>query len=306
MLKMIVKKVFQITIIISLVTGSVAYASTNDKGQLNYLEESIYDIRTNEEIIPIIKNGSRNTTEVINKVEDWKISTKHILEKAYKQKIINIQEDDDYITFEYDYDDSIIEPQLSKTEYLKPSSNLANTSIPTKMNYAWAWSNYFKGGSKSGRWGVTKTLLIAVPGLSSKTVLNIFSVMLGVLDSSLAASTPVTCETSVKYYYLNKIGYVQDSNFGYWLPYAYVGSQRGFNRYIGIKKDSYGQPVKTWVNEKTGKPSNNPTNQDFINKKSNFDNNTWILNKAISQYKNDAGVYSNIFGLGTNITPTLP
>ncbi|MCQ4925282.1 hypothetical protein NE686_19415 [Tissierella carlieri] len=307
MFKSILKKTFIIVIAFTLVISNIAYASTENRELINYPENSIYNIKTNEENIPMSNYKSQNTSEVIDQVKNWKLSTKQILEKAYNQKVINIKEDDNYITFEYDYDTSLLEPQLLKTEYLKPSSNLANSNIPTKINYAWGWSDgYFKGDSKSGLWSAVKTVVIAIPGMVGKTVANIFSLVLGIGDAYLSANTPVTCETSVKYYYLNKIGYVQDQVFGYWLPYCYVGSRRGFVRYIGVVKDSSGQPITQKVSEKTGSPSNNPTNYDTIEKKSNFDNNTWIVNKAISQYQYDDGVYSDIFGTGLNLTPTLP
>lgn len=59
--------------------------------------------------------------------------------------------------------------------------------------------------------------------------------------------------------------------------------------------------------ESSGKETSTiPTNYDRIEKKPNFDNDSWIINKAISCYKNDEGVYSNIYMTVFNLSPKLP
>lgn len=307
-----IKKIITVITTIALLTSTMSLhvwaaqsnLSTNFSGSL------VYE-KTAEDEMPTLKSNRRRSgisnlqTIQTSERKAWVEQTKEILENTYHEKVAEISENEDYITFHYNNnnikDEDLKYDHIEKTEYLKPESTLAAAAtIQTKINYVWAWSDgYYKIDSKSGKWGVVKDFLLAILGTSSKTVLSVFSSVLGIATSSFATNSPIKVDSMAKYYYYNKVGYVKAG--GYWLPYAYVGSRRGFKCITGVKKDSSGQPTIQRTKETKGTPSNNPTNYDDIKKKANFDNNTWIRNKAISQYKNDAGVYTNVYGTGTHL-----
>lgn len=50
---------------------------------------------------------------------------------------------------------------------------------------------------------------------------------------------------------------------------------------------------------------NNPTNADKVEKKANFDNNTWIINKAISAYEYGRA-YMSVYGMTIYFSDTIP
>lgn len=59
------------------------------------------------------------------------------------------------------------------------------------------------------------------------------------------------------------------------------------------------------VKETIADNPNNPSNADKEEKKDNFDNNTWIINKAISAYEYDRA-YMNVYGMTLYFSDTIP
>lgn len=278
-----------------------------------------FDVPTYEKSIPVVsaENQSRSATGEFNTLSissraKWAEETADILEEAYAQEVVAISEDADYIIFEYNYDDTKLEEgQLLLTKYLKPESNLAGrASISTKLNYAWGWSigysykNDKKTATMATSAGVVLTLFSdAIPNMPMGTVI---STAISYLNATADYSKAIDATDWVKFYYCNKIGYVKDPTYGYWLPYAYVGERRGFNKIETIVYDIAGQPNTIYIREETGIPSNNPTNSAKVQVKTNYYNDSWIINKALTQYQNDDGVYSNIFETVGNFCETMP
>lgn len=278
-----------------------------------------FDIPTHEKSIPVVsaENQSRSATGEFNTLSissraKWAEETADILEEAYAQEVVAISEDADYIIFEYNYDDTKLEEgQLLLTKYLKPESNLAGkSSINTKLNYAWGWAQgySYKNDQKSAMYNATGGLFLTLfsDAVMTLPLSTVISSAISALNFTADYSKAITVTDWVKFYYCNKIGYVQDPNYGYWLPYAYVGERRGFNKVDSIIYDYAGQPHTKGYMEEDGIPANNPTNSRKVQKKSNYDNDAWIINKALTQYQNDDGVYSNIFETVGHFCETMP
>ena len=267
-----------------------AFANTKEEEMSKHASDntlSKYGIATQEDAMPLISEFSLhcaqsfgNTTLDLPARAKWVADTSAVLEDAYDQNVIDVVEDSDYIIFYYDYDESKLEDgQLLLTKYLKPESSLG-----------------LQNPSESGLSFTDKVYNLG----------TIFSDAVSVIGATADYSRPITATNWVKFYYCNKIGCVQAPNYGYWLPYAYVGERRAFDKVESIIYDTAGQPhTKSFV-EENGIPSNNPTNSKKVQKKSHYDDDAWIIRTAISQYENDDGVYSDIYEVVGNISEKMP
>ena len=297
-----------------------AFANTKEEEMSKHASDntlSKYGIATQEDAMPLISEFSLhcaqsfgNTTLDLPARAKWVADTSAVLEDAYDQNVIDVVEDSDYIIFYYDYDESKLEDgQLLLTKYLKPESSLGlQASLNTKMNYAWGWSQgySYKNNQKSALASVATNILLTTFTDKVYNLGTIFSDAVSVIGATADYSRPITATNWVKFYYCNKIGCVQAPNYGYWLPYAYVGERRAFDKVESIIYDTAGQPhTKSFVEENCI-PSNNPTNSKKVQKKSHYDDDAWIIRTAISQYENDDGVYSDIYEVVGNISEKMP
>lgn len=258
-----------------------AFANTKEEEMSKHASDntlSKYGIATQEDAMPLISEFSLhcaqsfgNTTLDLPARAKWVADTSAVLEDAYDQNVIDVVEDSDYIIFYYDYDESKLEDgQLLLTKYLKPESSLGlQASLNTKMNYAWGWSQgySYKNNQKSALASVATNILLTTFTDKVYNLGTIFSDAVSVIGATADYSRPITATNWVKFYYCNKIGCVQAPNYGYWLPYAYVGERRAFDKVESIIYDTAGQPhTKSFV-EENGIPSNNPTNSKKVQKR---------------------------------------
>lgn len=276
---------------------------------------TIYDVPTNENAMPSVSVNmyQTNSTQSSNPRAEWINDTTEVLEEAYNQEVVSVTEDDNYITFHYAYDeDKLEEGQLSVTKYLKPESALATSAnVATKLNYAWGWDRdyYYSNDKKSAanfQYAVSTMLTLFADTVFEYSLGSLLSMAVDLLGINADYAKAVTAENTVKFYYCNKIGYVQDTVFGYWLPYAYVGERRAFNRVQVVYYDYAGQPRTGNPIEQYGYPSNNPTNYAKREKKAHYDDDSWIINRALTQYLNDDGVYSSIYETVGNLCDEMP
>lgn len=235
-----------------------------------------------------------------------------ILENATKQKIDSVFEDQQYISFYFEkievqssdkiLDNDSIEttkPVIIAVHYQKPEAlingdlQITNSSYSTRIYEYYKWSNgYYKMGSKSGIFDSIANTLLTYSPIRSKTVSLILGEAISGFLSIVDKAMPVTAETYNKYYYKNRVGQVQSNNI--WMSTAYVGSRRTFLKVWTTYYDSYGQPLsKNYEND--GKPSANPTNYNDIEKKSYYDNDSWIKNRAIQALSSGSGIYMDVY-----------
>lgn len=315
-MKRLISFVLCLVTVFTLVLPAFALEPGNSTSALDTAAPStIYDIPTTEAAMPSAMTNAyiKNSTRLSTSRAAWIDDTTEILEEAYHQEVASVTEDENYIVFHYKCDEQKLEEgQLLVTKYLKPESTLASTAnIATKLNYAWGWDSgyYFVNSSKKAKnyqYACSIFLPLFVDKAFEYSLGTLLNMAVDILGINADYSKEITAEDTVKFYYCNKIGCVQDTAFGYWLPYAYVGERRAFNKVQVVYYDDAGQPTTGVPVERYGEPSKNPTNYDKIEKKTHYDDDSWIINKALVQYQNDDGVYSDIYQTVGHLCDEMP
>lgn len=148
--------------------------------------------------------------------------------------------------------------------------------------------------------------LVTVAGYIGPLKISAFAfTVLGIASNFFNGPEVVKAENTGQFYILNKIGQVRSEVTGLWGQWAYVGSRRTFYRTLLEKEVSPGYWNTLGVKETIADNPNNPSNADKEEKKDNFDNNTWIINKAISAYEYDRA-YMNVYGMTLYFSDTIP
>ncbi len=223
-------------------------------------------------------------------------------EEFYGQTIKSVYETDDYYVFEFYPKNYGAEPKnipdssgIISVQYLKLESvtgreiknyNTRYENYDTKIITYYGWSNgYVNYKSKTKQFIDFAGIVIGFVPTSSRYASTLQLLAFGgTLYNSIADSVPVTTQTLYQSYYQNKVGSVYIS--GLWQNTAYVGSRRCFGwswscytMASGMASDPY------FTSQTTPNSESNPTNYDGnIEKKSHFDDNTWIMNKALAQW----------------------
>lgn len=154
-----------------------------------------------------------------------------------------------------------------------------------------------------------KNLLIAVVTGYDLPVIDFLSKIYSTLSSTIDSDVEVNVESLYKSYFLNETCSVKEPNYNVWLPYVNVGCRKDFLAGSCVVYDSVGQPTMYQAKaEKTGKPSENPTNYDRYDESTHFDDFSWMQNKAIRLYKIDGLAHNEVLGYPDNyyITDTKP
>lgn len=233
----------------------------------------------------------------------WVQQTTAVLESAYGQEVLYVDEDADYIRFHYQTQDYNIGPQeaeltpwqMLKTEYVKPESSLAST-YETKISYFYAWDTGFQNVDNKSAANMVSAASIAITlcGGLSNTLSTVISAVASYHGLVVDQTKSVQGYTQAKYYYQNKAGCVKTAS-GY-LPVVYVGCRRGFvsRRAIFHRRDS-GEPLDRVKPAPDGDNTYDPRNFDKQQDKTNFANNAWITSEAVRRYTNSLGTYTDVF-----------
>lgn len=289
---------------------------------------------TSETAMPQIAQPYSLSKETITSPSraQWVEDTAKYLENVYDQPFSHTEESEDFITFYFDtqesaetnqlsisaedlsdkevYDDQEIpyyDDQVYMVQYVKPESALASTTYSTKFVYYWGWAEKYQLLDSSPSAGTifnisSSVLLMALAGAVTplqSVILTAFQMTTSEFISAYGSYVSVLGKTYANYYFMNKYAYVLVN--GTWLPGCVVGSRRGFNYCSGGYITSGGQTVWTEITGKVGYPDNNPTNYDTLDKKPHYDDNTWLINKAIEYYTvYDTSLYSDIYGTALN------
>lgn len=192
---------------------------------------------------------------------------------------------------------------LSQSE-ISPSSTIISdpggTNGSTKIVEYYGWSNgYVRYSGKTGIFKSVINLWIAYVPTATKLGSWILGEALGSLYNSFEKNKTITAESYNKYYYKNKAGCVYSKASKGWLPIAYVGERRSFGWAWGTYKNAYGEPIIKKAKTKNSNNSKNPTNYDSREKKAHYDDNSWIIKKAIETQ--NKGGYWDCFGLATTL-----
>ena len=294
--------------------------NTNIGPNENSSIDDINIITTKEPAMPAINikstlSSNTNTLQLPER-KAWVATTTAELEAAYGQEVVKVEETSDVVRFIYkteyyeptgefiNQDGIACTPQqLLMTEYLKPESALAvqlNTNatsraLSTKINFYYDWSGYYYLQKKSAQsLNVASNVAILIASAITKPLSSVVLGVVNWLGYTILNSQPVQAETKVKYYYQTKAGCVLVN--GVWMSTVQVGCRKGFGEWWASWRNSGNQPISD-VRTNTGKPDSNPTNSpDSVEYKPNFNNHTWIHNKAIECY-NSGVPYVDIYAI---------
>lgn len=322
------KKLFSIFVTLLIILTAISVSPVFADESNDSADDPII-VATNEPLMPFIQEitpfSLNNKYSVGYSREVWVEEVIKINEEAYNQIIVSVEENDNYYIFNFKSNPELenkvvvidgeeyVNVQVDRIIYTKPeyslkiSSGISLNALirdtgsggTTKIVEYYGWSSgYQKYQSKSGKFGSILNLLIGYVPTKSVIVSWVLSEALGSVYKTLTSGTYVTAETYNKYYYRNKVGCVYNSIINQWLPVAHVGERRSFGWSWGTYINAYGEPIIKKGTVKNANNSKNPTNYDSREKKAHYDDNTWIINKAIeTQY---TGGYWDCFGIATN------
>lgn len=241
----------------------------------------------------------------------WASNTKEVLEDAYAQKVTDITEDADFITFTFDAPTEISPDTgyIDHVEYLKPESELATSTYSKKITYMYGWADgYYSLEKKEGTWSAIKDLFLTVAGCAGETMsIATFALsILGIAADFFSPTDPIRAENTAQYYLMNKIGQIKDPNTGIWCMYVYVGSRRSFYRTLLQKKGSYDHYVTVGFEETIPDSESNPSNYDDIEYKAHYLDNSWILDEVENIYLYGTRAYMSVFGMPKYFSETIP
>lgn len=301
-------------LVLMILIGNFSIININANSKSPIEIDSVSFMNTSEDPMPLVISGtSKFSIAKNNSRQSWVEEVTEILEVATNQTIERIVETENYISLYFEVVEmesskktldpsnlDLTKPIITVVHYLKPESKLlessttsTTSSYQTRIYEYYKWSNgYYKIGSKSGVFNTISNVLIAYSPIVSKTVQAILGEVASYFINAVDKSKTVTAETYNKYYYHNKVGQVYNNKI--WMSTAYVGSRRTFIKVWSTYFDKAGQP-KSINYENNGYPSSNPTNYNSIEKKSYYDNNTWIMNRAIQALNPNSGIHINVY-----------
>lgn len=311
------KKLLSVCLAIVLLANMTIPAFAVEAGEDTFQQSSPVDdfLTTDEAAMPHLSNEETQTysqTAVTLNTPAraaWAEATAATLEEAYSQEVRSVTETEDFVVFTFEEPDEVVSNvgYISKVEYTKPESLAVTSDYETKITYMYGWlDGYYSLEEKSGTWSAIKDTLLTVAGFVDQLTIYLFAIdVLGIASNFFTGPELVKAENTAQYYVLNKIGQVKNEVTGLWQQWAYVGSRRSFYRTLLEKEVSTNYWNTLGVEETIANNTNNPTNADKVEKKTNFDNDTWIINKAISAYEYDRA-YMNVYGWTVYFSDTIP
>lgn len=311
------KKILSIFLAVALLANMTIPAFAVEEGEDKFKENSSIDdfLTTDEGSMPLLSNEEMQTCSInVATLNDpvraaWAEATAETLEEAYSQEVLSITETENFVVFTFEDPEEVVSNvgYISKVEYTKPESLAVSSNYETKITYMYGWmDDYYSLEKKSGLWSAIKDTLVTVAGYIGPLKISAFAfTVLGIASNFFNGPEVVKAENTGQYYILNKIGQVRSEVTGLWGQWAYVGSRRTFYRTLLEKEVSPGYWNTLGVKETIADNPNNPSNADTEEKKDNFDNNTWIINKAISAYEYDRA-YMNVYGMTLYFSDTIP
>ena len=272
--------------------------------------------KTYEDAMPVISAdktrmnsiGTENTLSVPARRE-WVSDTTQVLESTYGTEVTDVYETESTVVFEFEEPDpetfEFGKNYVMKEIYMKPEAQSSAETKATKISYVYGFgegmyeNDTFEVDRKEGLWSNIKDAIINVVGI----VWSDFSVaaaaynLCGLATDFFDVADTVKVDSLAQYYFINKVGMVQDPLTNMWVPLAYVGLRKDF-RNLYIYKDINGYLLK--VGEDVTVPDNfvNPTNADETHTKAHFWDDEWIMEKALSIFGQDgpAGLaYFDVF-----------
>ena len=247
------------------------------------------------------------------KIEQWIVKTKSILEDFYCQNVKEVSNDEDAIRFYFDK--RINEPEEQRPlvdyiEYLKSYNPEKGTrrTYSYKVTYYYAWATQWTQKSSVGP-SILSTICSAImylyPASSRYTVANVLSTAMNITESALSVYYDKYCKTRTlyTYYYRNKVVDIYNEYRSAYLPRVLIGLRRTYSKTRYALGDTTSMPSETEYNEYaqyTNGATPNPSGSHNLEYKNNYNNLNWIMNKAIEMHL-AGNVYCDIFATATNV-----
>ena len=230
--------------------------------------------------------------------KEWVKETTEILQDAYCEKVVSVYETESAVVFEFEEPNPeeflFGENYIMKEVYMKPEASSSSANNATKISYVYGFgegmyeNGAFDVDSREGKWSTIMNMVITVAGLKKEcSVAAAVLSLCGLSSDFFSATTPVKVDNLAQYYFINKVGRVQDTLTKQWVPLSYVGLRKDFrNFYVYENKNGY----LLKVGEDVTVPNNfvNPTNADATYAKPHFWDDDWIMDKALSIYEQDS------------------
>lgn len=311
------KKILSVCLAVALLANMTIPAFAIEAGEDAFQQNSSVNdfLTTTEDAMPHLSNAeiqtcSQNMATLNDPVRAaWAEATADTLEDAYSQEVHSITETENFVVFTFEEPEEVVNDvgYISKVEYTKPESLAVSSNYETKITYMYGWlDGYYSLEKKSGTWNAIKDTLVTVAGYIESLRISAFAfTVLGIASNFFNGPEIVKAENTAQYYVLNKIGQVRSEVTGLWGQWAYVGSRRTFYRTLLEKEVADGYWNTLGVKETIADDANNPGNADKVEEKTNFNNNTWIINKAISAYEYDRA-YIDVYGMTIHFSDTIP
>lgn len=301
-----------------------ANVNVNAESDANNTQRKVVNSLSAEKPMPLrvdaLVTGPRNnTTKTDSGRGNWVSKTVLDLKVGYKKDIAYVYETENSVVFMFDQ--SVIDNRVElmnvndvnerteiqesinvgiySVEYVKPEaynaidseSMLAVTTYSTKIEQWFAWSGDWVSTDIDVDFNIFDAITVATfifPGVVS----NVVAVITFIASFALAGNynldgvnPKVKTRSWCQYYYLNRYGFVYNTYTAKWENWSQFGSRRGFRYSEAWDVTPLGAFVhySYYINEPNSEVY--PTNQNRVDKKSNFDINSIVIGEAIEGYE---------------------
>ena len=320
-----------ISTFIVLMLFSNSIAKVNAKEETNYKPKNSI---SSESPMPLVIGASltsiSKSSTTYSSRRLWMDLTKLELEKSYSKKVIVIVESNTAISFYFDSSGVEYFPPTNEeqqievgqvvtdvtssgvyaVDYMKPEvvfsktngTMAATTLYSTKIERAYSYSTSFINLDTKFANNYTNAITIAIlflPGVYGY-VAGVVTYIAAHAISYIDYNIKIKGKTMVQYYYQNKIGYVWNTATSTWQAWSQIGSRRSFKKQEtwNVHTDNSVYNYSAYFNAAQA-PTSNPSNYDGnINMKPNFENDSYIIQKAVEGFESGLP-YVDIYGLAT-------
>lgn len=292
---MLSKKLMTISLTAAMLLSMTASISANDDSESESTTGFEEKYMTNENPMPSTNIHTKSSATALSV---WKANTSEYLQGEYNQRIKNVEEDSEKITFylEMDYNDTAKE-QVETVEYFKENTLNRTATGATKITTYNHWSNGVVSpesvASRSwSKYSAIGSATIAVTKWGSMPVVGIITSIASFAGSKIISSLPVKVDIKAAVYYKRKIGSYYLSTKVWW-PSVQVGRAECWlyrTYYQPTKKDG---PYIPHHYDTT--PNKQWNNYNVSYNKAHYSDNTWIT-KKVKELKNTGKTYISIYG----------
>ena len=254
---------------------------TTDSENTNTFKDEINKYETFEDPFPR-EEKYINTVEYKDAVEDWIYNTKNYLENEYNQSVIDVQSDNETITFTFLKNSTGLNEQVDNIVYYIKHSRYSEGDVKvTTLDLGWDNGGMvtqqcdFKSASNiAAAASISISLIPGVGTLLSAFISSVASATGWVIDSYL----PVQGRSEYVSYTERKVGSYYLST-GVWYPNVQIGKHSYWYYKTAYQPQYSGGPYVPRTDNNI--PNSTHSNASNIIAKNHYYDNTWIRNKSL-------------------------